>query len=80
MLADDALMNYLRSILVGVAAFLISMFLFYLAIVFGGRTADFILFSRYCWIVRILSSLVLAMGFYLRARRASRARTAPIQR
>jgi hypothetical protein len=73
-------MDYLRSALVGVAAFLVSMSLFYLAIMFGGRTADFILFSRYGWIVRVLSSLVLAIGFYLRARRASRARTASIQR
>ena len=73
-------MDYLRSVLAGLAAFLISMSLFYLAIMFAGRTADFILFSRWGWTVRVLSSLVLAIGFYLRARGASRARTASIQR
>jgi hypothetical protein len=73
-------MTFIRSILVGVAALAVSLLLFYLAIVFGGKTADFLLFSRYAWIVRVLSLFVLALGWYLRARRISRTRTASIAR
>jgi hypothetical protein len=73
-------MTYVKSILVGLAAFAISMVLFYLAVLFGGKTADFILFSRYGWPVRVLSSFVLAFGFYLRARKVSRARNASNER
>jgi hypothetical protein len=73
-------MTFIKSILVGVAALAVSFLLFYLAIVFGGKTADFLLFSRYAWIVRVLSPIVLALGWYLRARRVSRTRTASIAR
>jgi hypothetical protein len=73
-------MNFLKGIRIAVTACAISLFLFYVAVVFAGRTADFILFSPYRRILPILSSFVLATGFYLRARRAARTRSSSIRR
>jgi membrane protein DedA with SNARE-associated domain len=73
-------MNYFKSVLVGVAAFVISVFLFDLAAVFAGRAADFIMFSHFHWILTILAPLVLMTAFYLRTRRYQKTRTAYIKR
>jgi cell shape-determining protein MreD len=69
-------MTFFNSVLVGLAAFAISMFVFYLAILFGGKTANFIAFNHYGWIAGVLGFFVFALCNYLRARRVSKARTA----
>jgi hypothetical protein len=73
-------MTFFKGILVGLSAFAVSLFLFYLATLFGGKTADFILYSRYGRFVGVFSSFVLAFGWCLRTRRISKARTASTAR
>jgi hypothetical protein len=77
---NDVPVNLINSLRVGVGAFAVSVLLFCLALVFAGRATDFILYSPYRWILPILSSFVLAISYYFRARTAARMPSASARR
>jgi membrane protein DedA with SNARE-associated domain len=72
--------NYYKSVLAGFAAFAISVFLLYLAIVFAGRATDFVMFSHFRWMLTILAPFLLMIVFFLRIHREQKTRSAAIKR